>query len=139
MRVKVGFTLLQATLLVAIIGTTGGIVLPEMTSANVSERASCFKADLQTMRAQLQLYRIQHGGKLPPTNSFEAFTAALTAKCCDNKGPYLKKVPVNPYNGDRTVRFESGPSTAGSAKAGWVLNLTTGMLRADDSAEHSAL
>jgi len=136
MKAKVGFTLLQITLLVAIIGTAGGIVVPEITAASVSEKQSSFKADLQTTRSQLELYKLQHAGQLPPSNSFET---VLTMKCCDNTGPYLRMIPVNPFNGSSTVRFESGLSTAGSGLAGWVLNTTTGTFQADDSLEHAAL
>lgn len=139
MKAKVGFTLLQVTLLVAIVSTSGGIVAPGLAASNMRAKQWSFKSDLQTIRSQLELYKIQHSGQLPPTESFEQFEAVLTMKCCDNMGPYLKCIPVNPFNGDKKVRFESGQSTAGSGQAGWVFNTTTGVFQADDSVEHAVL
>jgi hypothetical protein len=48
-------------------------------------------------------------------------------------------MPVNPFNRSNAIRFENGPSTAGAGKAGWVINLATGEIKADDSAVHAAL
>lgn len=139
MKAKVGFTLLEVTLLVAIVSTSGGIVAPGLTASAMWAKQCSFKSDMQTIRCQLELYKIQHSGQFPPAVSFEDFAAALTTKSGDGTGPYLREIPVNPFNGDRKVRFEEGDSTAGGGKAGWVFNTTTGVFRADDSAEHAAL
>jgi hypothetical protein len=63
----------------------------------------------------------------------------MTTKGTDNHGPYLMSMPANPFNGSSAVRFENGPSTAGSGKAGWVINIATGNIKPDDSAVHAAL
>jgi len=139
MRAKVGFTLLEVTLLVAIVSTSGGIVAPGLSASTMRAKQYSFKSDMQTIRCQLELYKIQHSGQFPPTVSFEDFAAALTTKGGDGTGPYLREVPANPFSGDGKVRFEDGESTAGSGKAGWVFNTTTGAFQADDSVKHAAL
>jgi len=139
MKAKVGFTLLEVSLLVAIISTSGGIMAPGVTASTMRAKQCSFKSDIQTIRCQLELYKIQHSCQFPPAVSFEGFAAALTTKGRDGTGPYLREIPPNPFNGDRKVRFESGESTAGSGKAGWVFNTTTGTFQADDSFRHAAL
>ncbi len=139
MKAKVGFTLLEVSLVVAIISTSGGIVAPGLTASTMRARQCSFKSDMQTIRCQLELYKIQHSGQFPSMGSFEDFSAALTTKGGDGTGPYLREVPANPFNGDGKVRFEGGRSTAGSGKAGWVFNTTTGAFQADDSVKHAAL
>jgi hypothetical protein len=52
-------------------------------------------------------------------------------------GPYVKKIPVNPFNNLNTVRFDGEP--AGSNKAGWRLDTRTGLFQADNDAGYAAL
>jgi general secretion pathway protein G len=138
-KARIGFAMIQVSLIGAICSVGAGIVAPDFSARGTGVEESRFLADLQTVRCQLQLYRIQHNEQLPPTESFASFEQALTTKDSDNHGPYLVSMPPNPFNGDKTVRFETGQSTAGSGKAGWVLDVATGNFKPDDSAEHSAL
>ncbi len=139
MKSRIGFTLIQMSLLGAILSTATGIVAPELSEMGLGVKESDFLADLQTIRSQLELYKIHHNGQLPPTDSFESFRSALTGRDAGGGGPYLLTIPANPYSGDSIVRFESGASTAGCGKAGWVFNTTSGAFQADDSPKHATL
>jgi len=136
---RIGFAMIQVSLIGAICSVGAGILAPDFSSRGTGVEEARFLADLQTIRCQLELYKIQHNEQLPPTETFASFEKALTTRDSDNHGPYLQNVPANPFNGRRTVRFESGTSTAGAGSAGWVINTATGDFKADDSAEHSAL
>lgn len=139
MRGKLGFTVLQVSIVSTFLTMAACVFVPPLAAGGVGSRESSFLADLQTMRSQLELYKIHHAGNLPPTESFAAFKSAVMAKGADNRGPYLQTIPANPFNGYSSIRFESGKGTAGAGQAGWVLNTDTGILRADDSFRHARM
>ncbi|MHC4572821.1 MAG: hypothetical protein ACYS76_01600 [Planctomycetota bacterium] len=88
------------------------------------------------MRAYLDLYRVQHGDCLPPTDSLAAFELAMTRQAAA-LGLYIEKIPINPFNNLSTVRFDGEP--AGAGKAGWRFDTNTGVFQADNDAVHAAL
>ncbi|MBN2018923.1 MAG: hypothetical protein JW749_01720 [Sedimentisphaerales bacterium] len=135
-KARIGFAMIQVSLIGAICSVGAGIVAPDLSARGTGVDEARFLADLQTIRCQLELYKIQHDEKLPPTETLADFEQSLTTKGADNLGPYLKVIPSNPYNGSSVVRFEKEP-TAGSNEAGWVFNVETGLFQADDSAEHA--
>ena len=99
-------------------------------------------SSLGTVRQQLELYKVQHEGLLPGQKvasgqiSQADFKEALT-KTDGVYGPYLKKIPRNPFNGLDSVRI--GTVQLGSATgAGWYFNSSTGGFRADDLGYHRA-
>jgi len=138
-KARIGFAMIQVSLVGAICSVGAGILSPDFSARGTGVEESRFLADLQTVRCQLELYKIQHNEQFPPTETYASFEQALTIKGADNRGPYLSSMPANPFNGNSSVRFENGPSTAGSGKAGWVINIATGDIKADDSAVHAAL
>jgi general secretion pathway protein G len=138
-KARIGFVIIQVSLVGVICSVGAGIVAPDFSARGTGIEEARFLADLQTIRCQLELYKIQHNEQIPPTESCASFELALTTKGADNHGPYIKAIPANPFNSSSTIRFENNRNTAGSGKAGWVLNTCTGNFRADDSAEHAAL
>jgi general secretion pathway protein G len=137
-KARIGFAMIQVSLIGAICSVGAGIVAPDLSARGTGVEEARFLADLQTIRCQLELYKIQHDEQLPPTESFASFEQAMTTKGRDNLGPYLQIIPSNPFNGSNMIRFEKDRSTAGGGKAGWVFNIDTGFFQADDSAEHAA-
>ena len=124
-------------LVVAVILCAAGIkVLPQLTEASNESKISTLVDGLEIMRAQLDLYRIEHENRLPVCDSFEDFESALTTGI-DGRGPYLRKMPMNPFNNLNTVRFDGEP--AGSGKAGWRLNTKAGVFQADNDVSYSKL
>jgi len=111
-------------------------VVPQFTLASRESMISKLMDGLQQMRSQLDLYKTQHEDNLPPTDSFEGFKASLTTKIGQH-GPYTRRIPVNPFNGLATVRFDG--RSAGSGAAGWRLDTKTGLFQADDSPAHAVL
>ena len=92
-----------------------------LTPAEMEARMLSVRSTLQTLRGQIELFKIQHRD-LPPAQG--ALAAVLTGKTGAGDvrqvvvngelGPYITAMPVNPLNG------KSGVGTAPSRKVGWV-------------------
>ena len=137
-----GFSVPEIIIVVLILCIIGAVVAPAFTKAQAEGKISDLTDRLQMMRAQIELYSVQHDGLLPGQyraggNLTESsFIEALT-ESDDELGPYLRKIPENPFNGLNTVVIgtrDDGNITG----AGWFLNIVTGEFRADDSKTHSA-
>src|SRR2546428_10029729 len=64
---KSGFTLVEILIVVIILGILAAIVIPQFTSASQDARKNSLVSQLQTLRSQLELYKLQHLDKLPST------------------------------------------------------------------------
>jgi len=126
----------EILIIVIVLGVVSMKAAPRFTQARQDFKIGRLTDGLQQMRSQLDLYKAQHENNLPPTGSFESFKAGLTARVGQH-GPYIRKIPVNPFNNLSTVRFD-GPA-AGDGSAGWRLDTKTGLFQADDSTVHAAL
>jgi len=127
---------IEAVIITVILGTIAINVAPRFTQAGPEYKICKLIDGLQEMRSQLDLYRAQHEGRLPPADSFESFRATMITKV-GQYGPYVKKIPVNPFNNLNTIRFDD--ELAGTGIAGWRLDTNTGLFQADDSIEHARL
>jgi len=143
MKAKSGFTLVEILIVVVILGILAAVVIPQFTEASTEARESSLMSDLQTVRSQIELYKVQHNDDLPGagTASWEDAMKGQTeidGSASDGDatngvyGPYVQQIPTNPFNDRNTVRIESGASTAGADTDGWVFNSGTGTFQADD-------
>ena len=143
MRAKSGFTLVEILIVVVILGILAAIVIPQFTEASTEAKTSSLCTDLQTMRSQIELYKIQHNDMLPGSGT-ASFVDALTSQTNiagavgTDYGPYIQKIPTNQFNDLDTIREEAGVSTAGAGTHGWVFNMDTGAFHADTAA-HAGL
>src|SRR5205814_10125885 len=62
-----GFTLVEILIVVIILGILAAIVIPQFTSASQDARKNSLVSQLQTIKAQLELARLQHLDQLPTT------------------------------------------------------------------------
>src|SRR3982751_3820341 len=63
---KSGFTLVEILIVVIILGILAAIVIPQFTNASQDARKNSLTSQLQTMRSQVELYKLQHLDQLPP-------------------------------------------------------------------------
>jgi len=137
-RKNTGFTLVEILIVVIILGILAAIVIPQFTEASNDARVSAMVSDLQTVRSQIELYKIQHLDNYPGTVNgtwtIGNFVTHLTGKTDidgvsgGTLGPYLQKFPTNPFNNSSAVRDATGASdpNAESGTEGWWFNSTTG-------------
>ena len=103
---KRAFTLIEILIVVVILGILAAIVIPQFTSAADDAKISSAKSQLQTARAQIELFKFQEGG-LPTTNDLIDWDLLIN-------GNYLHSEPVNPLTESSSVAAAAG------AGVGWV-------------------
>jgi general secretion pathway protein G len=151
MQAKRGFTLVEILIVVVILGILAAIVIPQFTQASTEAKLNSLTSDLQTLRSQIELYKVQHNDIAPTLANFttqmmyctnSAGTAdnpaTKTRTATANLGPYLERIPGNPFS---TVAVADDVVVWGSAvgTGGWEYNETTGEIRANDAAAHQSL
>jgi type II secretory pathway pseudopilin PulG len=136
MREQARLSYVEIIIITVVLGVVAMRVVPRFTEASPESKICDLIDGLEQMRAQLDLYRAQHDGCLSNVNSFDVFQTAIKTRI-GRYGPYVKKVPANPFNGLGTVRFDGEPAGAGTA--GWRLDTGTGLFQADDSVAHAGL
>ncbi len=147
-----GFTLVEVLIVVVILGILAATVLPQFTSASNDAKESALIQDLQTIRAQIELFKFQHKGFYPGqgsalssafkdqmllTTSIDRTTGALGTLPL---GPYfVGQLPPNPFNGGRGVAItDDVPGfttdetlTDGPDLVGWIYDPDTGLVKAN--------
>ncbi len=140
------FTLVEILIVVIILGILAAIVIPQFTEASSDARESALSSDLQTVRSQLELYKVQHLDNYPSDGGADSdtFVDRLTSKtdqsgtvdASGSYGPYLQSFPTNPFNDLATVQIEAGTAGLGDGTHGWHFDTSTGRFAPDD-ADHS--
>lgn len=112
---KSGFTLVEILIVVIILGILAAIVIPQFTNASQDARKSSLVSQLQTLRSQVELYKLQHRDDYP-TDTGDLSAGAvwdwdkLTKQSDENGavppvlttvfGPYLQSESANPIYAD---------------------------------------
>jgi general secretion pathway protein G len=93
-----GFTLIEILIVVVILGILAAIVIPQFTNASQDAQVSAVKSQLQTVRSQIELYRVKNGsGDLVDAADSDALFTLLTTPDDNNGGfQYLQSAPVLP-------------------------------------------
>jgi len=144
---KSGFTLVEILIVVIILGILAAIVIPQFTNASQDARKNSLTSQLQTIRSQVELYRLQHLDQDSPKLVAGGATAwdQMTVKTNSDHtttgtptfGPYFNSAPVNPLNNSNTVFILSGDATFGGASGttadGWLFNPADGKIWASSA------
>ncbi|MGA3065315.1 MAG: prepilin-type N-terminal cleavage/methylation domain-containing protein [Tepidisphaeraceae bacterium] len=124
-----GFTLVEILIVVIILGILAAIVIPQFTNASSDARNSSLASTLQTLRSQIELYKLQHGDTLPNlVASWAPFTGTTTyGNPATTFGPYMQATPTNPENGFSTViDSTSSPGASVATGTGFVYDYNGG-------------
>ena len=137
-RSRKGFTLVEILIVVIILGILAAIVVPQFTEASSDAKLSNLTTNLQSIRAQLELYRLHHNGAYPPTDVTSALTKKTTSAgvvdAAGTYGPYMQQFPANPF----IDTAADAVKTDGAAGSGWSYTPATGVFIAF-SAGHTTL
>jgi general secretion pathway protein G len=144
-NMKRGFTLVEILIVVIILGILAAIVIPQFTNASKDARRSSMTSQLQTLRSQIELFKLQHRDKLPGFDASNAFDEAefwrhLTTKtdadgvastAATAFGPYLQNMSknglVDPTDATKVVNG-TVPGTAAADDQAYIYDYGTAAL-----------
>jgi len=130
---KSGFTLVEILIVVIILGILAAIVIPQFTNASTDARKNSVVSQLQTIRSQIQLFKLQHNDALPDLvtnqwnqmlNKTDVTGSVNTTLTANYFGPYLETAPKNPLNNNTSVAASAANGVA------WVYTIASGDIKA---------
>lgn len=136
------FTLFDVLLVAAIMAIGTAVTMPLLNAAEERASSAALLQNLRTLRGQIELYKVEHGGKVPLLHkgTFPQLTHATNARGVPGPpgkeyayGPYFPAgLPANPYTGVSVVTSsEKFPPAASSGVGGWLYHQETGRIAPD--------
>ena len=137
------FTLIEVLIVVVIISVLAAVIIPQVTDCSDDAKSSSLKHNLYTMRAQIEMYKLSHGGAVPAlqNGTLDQLISATDASGTIGApgatfpfGPYIAggKFPVNPFDQKSTVSSTAVfPPTATTAAGGWLYHERSGQIAAN--------
>ncbi len=145
---KKAFTLVELIIVVTILGILASLVIPTFQGHVAQAKEAAAKDNLKVIRTQVEVYKIQHQGVPPgyingsgaPTallalqfTATTTLTGAVSASTVPAgayvNGPYIKKLPENPYNKLSTITYvEDGTAfsvAVDGTSGGWLYKKET--------------
>ena len=133
-RKNQAFTLVEILIVVVILGILAAIVIPRFANASKDAKRAALSSQLNQVRAQIQLYTIEHGDQRPPNLAGNNWTDLINPSVYNgtNRGPYLPNIPVNTLNGFTNIAVvvvdpSWGDAVVG-ANIGFVYNSANGFI-----------
>jgi type II secretory pathway pseudopilin PulG len=132
---RVGFTLLQAGVVLGVLGIVATIVGPRMSRGSTSSprvAEQVLVGNLEALRRAVRVYASDHAGRLPSgdprqlvqyTDDAGQPSPVRTAR--HHWGPYLREIPPLPV-GERRGSNGFEPMTSRNSPAGWLYDPVTG-------------
>lgn len=153
------FTLVEILIVVVLLGIMAAIVLPALGKSTTGARETTLAMNLNLLRRFIPVYTSQHKEVAPgypngdtnaaPTEQAFVDQATLSSNDAGQTaargtagfpyGPYLSKIPANPFNHKETVQVlgdgEAFPAAADDSH-GWIYKPVTGEIRPDNTGTH---
>ena len=135
-QVRSAFTLIEILIVVVIMAILAATIIPQFTDSTADAEEATAEFNLNTLRAQIELYKAQHGGNLPAFAG-GAITGLTTQTTHGGSsfGPYLVKMPTDTITNSATVTEVTGSSAIVvgnvTGTGGWLYHSGTGEIRID--------
>lgn len=131
--------------LVVVFSVLVSLINPALSQAVEEKKLTDMVDCLQTIRANIQLYKAAHDGLWPgqryPGDAVTAdgFTEALTGTQSQNRTPLMREMLNNPYAESHSITCVNDPDAkpAGTEGTAWWFNAATGEFYACDSEFHT--
>lgn len=152
-----GFTLVEILVVVVLLGILAAIVIPVIANSSTAAKQSALAVDLQLLRRVVLVYKYQHllevgpgypNGQSSGAPTEQAFVDQATLSSNNggqtapvgtpgfSRGPYLSKIPVNPFSGKDSIQMlgngEDFPANADDSH-GWIYKAATSEIRPDNT------
>ena len=145
-----GFSLMEIFIVMVVLAIIASIAVPKLSQAASEAQCTYLCDGLQEVRSGIAIYSTDHDGTYPGSGSadwVEAMTGqtneagdVYTSEMAEAGerafGPYLERVPKNPYNDLNTVEVSDIDLQMATATTGWYFNCETGLFRANDLDAH---
>ena len=143
---NMGFSLIEILIVVVLIGMLAMIVVPEMLHSSEEARNSTLAGNIRAVRAQIEVYKMQHGDRGPHLDEngnpdTANFVARLTGKTDPTGklntsgacGPYLHQWPENEYctANPGGVKFGKPARPLADGTTGWYYSTSTCLFSAN--------
>jgi prepilin-type N-terminal cleavage/methylation domain-containing protein len=150
------FTLVEILIVVVLLGLLAGIVIPTLANSTSSAKDSALATNIKLLRRFILLYKGHHlevGPGYPdgdttvaPTEQALIDQATLSSNSRGQtaavgtsgfeRGPYMQKLPVNPFNHKDTIEVlangQAFPADADDSH-GWIYKADTSEIRPDNT------
>jgi len=160
MKTAKAFTLVEVLIVTVLLGVLAAIVIPTVSNSTTSAKGSAVATDLQLLRRFIMVYKAHHlevapgypDGDTTAAPTEDAFVAQATLSSNANgqtaavgtagyeRGPYMQRIPINPFNGESTIEIlgngEDFPADADNSH-GWIYKADTAEIRADSTGTDS--
>jgi general secretion pathway protein G len=137
-RLERGFTLVELLIVVIILGILAAVVIPQFSGVASEAKESALRADLNTVRQAVSLYRVQHKEVYPGQTNWAQFVTQLTTTTDDTGapgtkyGPYLRTAfPANQIAQNALGQVVAVMPASPSGSEGWVYCNVSGEIRAN--------
>ena len=155
------FTLVEILIVVVLLGVLAAIVIPAVANSGTLAREATLATNLKLLRRFALVYTSHHLEVAPgypdgdttaaPTDQTFRDQAMLSSDAHGQTaprgtagfkyGPYLSKIPTNPFNGRDTIEMLAGGqdfAAAANDSHGWMYKPETGEIRADNTGTDDA-
>ncbi len=131
---KQGFTLVEVLIVVVIMAVLAATIIPQFTVSTMDAKISTAEFNLNSLRQQIEMYRMQHDGAVPGATLAELSASTNAAGTIGTGagfpfGPYLRSIPANPVTANDAIKvITNDPAESGdvTTNGGWLYNTTTG-------------